>query len=281
MKDLVVRLMSRLREDRKPVLIIGDTIIDRWVTGRQLPCQDGCPKFVKESVRDTTGGAANAANCLSQWPIRVNLCGMSGDGYIPVKTRCVEDGRILYRVDDDREENRDNHEMYDWVRNYGFELVRTAGAVLLSDYDKGLLTTEFIANISAKCQRYGIPCVADAKRRPEVYKGCIIKSNQAWYEANRGFSWPDVSAGIVTTYGGDSPTINCCVMDGNMPPVNCVNHVGAGDCFAAHLVLCLAYGFSLKEAAALAHSAGRVYVQHPYNRPPAPNEIAADLATAR
>lgn len=58
--------------------------------------------------------------------------------------------------------------------------------------------------------------------------------------------------------------------------VNCVSHVGAGDCFAAHLVLALAHGFSLEDAAAIAHSAGRVYVQHEHNRPPMPEEIAED-----
>lgn len=281
MTELVARLTSRLRESRRVVLIIGDTMVDRWVTGRQLPSQDGCPKFVKETVRDTPGGAANAANCLSKWPTRVNLCGLAGDGHLPVKTRCVEAGRIVYRVDDDHEEHRDNHEMFNWVRGYALELVPRAGAVLLSDYDKGLLTPELIAQMVAICRDNSIPCVADAKRGPEVYKGCIIKSNQAWYEENRASCWPNVSGGIVTTYGGDTPTVNQCVLDGNLPPVNCVNHVGAGDCFAAHLVLALAHGFSLKEAAALAHSAGRVYVQHPYNRPPTPEEIAGDLSTAR
>ena len=58
------------------------------------------------------------------------------------------------------------------------------------------------------------------------------------------------------------------------------NHVGAGDCFAAHLILGLAYGLSLEDAATVAHSAGRVYVQFPHNRPPLPSEIVADFATA-
>ena len=63
--------------------------------------------------------------------------------------------------------------------------------------------------------------------------------------------------------------------------VRVVSHVGAGDCFGAHIVLALAHGFSLREAAALAHSAGRVYVQFPHNRAPRPEEIAADLVLVR
>jgi D-beta-D-heptose 7-phosphate kinase/D-beta-D-heptose 1-phosphate adenosyltransferase len=58
------------------------------------------------------------------------------------------------------------------------------------------------------------------------------------------------------------------------------SHVGAGDCFAAHLVLALAHGLSLEEAAMIAHSAGRIYVQHPHGRPPWPHEIKKDLDPA-
>ena len=66
-------------------------------------------------------------------------------------------------------------------------------------------------------------------------------------------------------------------LEKELPKVNCINHVGAGDCFGAHLVLALMYGFSLEDAATIAHSAGRVYVQHLHNRPPLPEEIEEDL----
>ena len=67
---------------------------------------------------------------------------------------------------------------------------------------------------------------------------------------------------------------------GGLTSVKCVNHVGAGDCFSAHLVLALAYGFTLEDAAVIAHSAGRVYVQHQHSRPPLPQEVREDMASA-
>jgi len=63
--------------------------------------------------------------------------------------------------------------------------------------------------------------------------------------------------------------------------VECKSHVGAGDCFAAHLTLALAHGIPLEQAAAIAHSAGRVYVQHLHGRPPYPIEIRKDLSPQR
>jgi D-beta-D-heptose 7-phosphate kinase/D-beta-D-heptose 1-phosphate adenosyltransferase len=61
-------------------------------------------------------------------------------------------------------------------------------------------------------------------------------------------------------------------------PVPCRNHVGAGDCFGAHLALALASDVhNLRAAVRYAHAAGRVYVQHPHNRPPYLHEIARDL----
>ncbi len=129
------------------------------------------------------------------------------------------------------------------------------------------------------CRDLQIPCVADCKREPEVYDGCVLKCNGDYQDKycelipfenmviTHGEKNPAVWSGPVP-YGIGQP----------LPSVRCVNHVGAGDCFAAHLTLALTCGFSLKDAAALAHSAGRVYVQYPHNRPPQPDEIAADLS---
>lgn len=246
-------------------------MVDRWVHGHLAECQDGCPKFVQEvEVTETPGGAANAANCLTHWDVNVALYGFALND-CPVKSRCVEGEKIVFRADNDGPETRGTK--YGWSRDMALEMLPHASAVLLSDYDKGFLTPEFIREVAKRCRARDIPCVADVKRRPEVYDGCLKKGNAVWA---RGYGKPDI-----TTRGACLPVV---LMDGvvgdDLPPVKCVNHVGAGDCFTAHLVLALAYGFHLKEAAGIAHSAGRVYVQHPRNRPPTPAEIAADMALA-
>jgi D-beta-D-heptose 7-phosphate kinase/D-beta-D-heptose 1-phosphate adenosyltransferase len=64
---------------------------------------------------------------------------------------------------------------------------------------------------------------------------------------------------------------------GHPQPVHCVNHVGAGDCFASIMTLSLAHGLSLEDSAFIAYSAGRIYVQHRQGRPPWPHEIRKDM----
>ncbi len=269
--NLATRLLGEIKTRRRLIVVIGDTMLDRWVHGHIEQCQDDCPKFVQESVVETPGGAANAALCLSHWDTQVSLYGFAGND-CPIKCRYMENGKIVFRHDDDGPPRCGTE--YEWERKLALEMASHADAVLLSDYDKGFLTPYFIKEMAALCKARRVPCVADAKRAPEVYENCIIKGNYAWYEK---FGSPHV-----LTLGGVEPTVgnDSIYSDDVLSPVNCINHVGAGDCFAAHLTLALAYEFTIKEAAALAHSAGRVYVQFPHNRAPSPEEVAADLALA-
>jgi len=188
-----------------------------------------------------------------------------------VKCRYIENGNIRFRVDGNEfgvSREIGNREMT-------LEMVGCSDGVLLSDYDKGVLTPELIGEISTACQKRSIPCVADCKRGPHIYKECVLKGNSDW---NNKYGQSFINQ--VITLGARCPEVECVTVGAELPPVECVNHVGAGDCFAAHLTLALAYGFSLKDATALAHSAGRVYVQHPHSRPPGPEEIVADLDLA-
>lgn len=254
---------------RKRIVVIGDVMIDRWIHGHLAPSQDGCHKFVQERVHETLGGAGNAAHCLRNWSVSVELCGHVNTGR-GKKTRFVDQhGNIVFRHDHDIIAGTSTGE--NGARQSALELVKHADGVLLSDYDKGFLTPELIRQISDLCRRQEIPCVADVKRSAEVYEECWTKANFEWSLRH--------GAASVVTNGDQPPSVNGSVLKLQLKPVKCINHVGAGDCFAAHLVFSLAHGQSLENAAAFAHSAGRVYVQFPHNRPPHPAEIAADMVT--
>ncbi len=252
-------------------------MIDRYVSGHIATCQDDCPKFVQESIVEVPGGAANAQRCLDNWRVRTSLYGYA-TADCPIKTRYMTD-RIVFRSDEERPHLRGD---YDWAREMAADMVSCASAVLLSDYDKGFLTPKFIVEIAELCKQRGIPCVADAKREPHIYRGTILKCNLDYGKRHPKW-WETHDANYVQTLGQDRPACrwggyeDTDVCGEILPSVKCINHVGAGDCFAAHLTLALAYNFSLKEAAALAHSAGRVYVQAPHNQPPAPADVAGDL----
>ena len=271
--NLATELQSRISQQNKIIVVIGDTMIDRWIDGKLELCQEGIKKFIQDRPTvEVPGGAANARRSISNWDVGAAALFGQPKRYECIKTRYLVNGTIVFRVDTDITSDLNHSDLLMYA-------VSKAGGVLLSDYDKGALTPNLIQSVVDGCRRLNIPCVADCKREPEVYKGCILKGNAEWaYRHKVNLLLPNV----VITNGKNLPTVNgrmVAVMD-TLNRVECVNHIGAGDCFAAHLTLALAYGFSLKEAAVLAHSAGRVYVQHPFNRPPLPDEIAVDLANA-
>lgn len=283
-----MNLAQRLKQEvdtRKPrVLVVGDTMTDVWVHGRVEECQDGCPKFIEEERHTCLGGAANARRCITAWGIKAPLFGLFERDQ-PTKCRFVDQhGKIAFRYDCETPLTPVRCTEYTWVRQDALDAISTCQAVLLSDYDKGLLTPRFMSHVGDLCQSRGIPLVVDAKRGPDVYPSTAIIKGNGQYFNRWGHRARRKDSQAVTTYG-DSPPIVC---NRGAPSthhrtwlgrehVKCVNHVGAGDCFAGVLTLALACGLTLEEAATVAHSAGRVYVQHPHNRPPTPSEVAEDM----
>ena len=271
--NLARTLINLDKASPKQILVVGDAMVDVYVQGRvEETCQEGCPKFIEEDRFTAPGGAANASRSLSQWKTKVVFPDTYPLVSRPTKTRFMVGDRCIFRYDIDKTEfSVDTRRIQLETMHY----LPDSSAVLISDYDKRTLTPEFIREIATTCKQFAIPCVADCKRLPSVYDGCILKGNVEWSNRHK----PNMmTPSMVITNGWDGPTVSSRTVITNRSRVPCVNHVGAGDCFAAHLALALAHGFSLAHAAAIAHSAGRVYVQHRHNRPPKPEEIAADMA---
>lgn len=269
MNNLAKLLVNKITEKQKVICFIGDAMKDIWIHGYLEKCQDGCPKFVEEGYLTTPGGVINAYKCLVHWHERVEL--YCSSTHMTTKTRLVDtNGKIVMRVDNDKVTNGPPR----WDHDRSLEMIPHASAVVLSDYDKGFLTPGYVREVLALCAKHNVLCVADAKREPALYDGALLKGNLEY--ADR---WRCLDAMDVCTAGWAPPLLEGRQMSLRLPPVECRNHVGAGDCFTAFLALALAYGFSLADAATLAHSAGRVYVQHRHNRPPYPDEVAADLAS--
>lgn len=272
--NLVTKLIDMVSKKTKRIVVIGDVMVDHWVHGHVESCQEGCPKFVMELHMEVSGGAGNAKQCLQNWNVDVNVFGQLGTD-CPNKWRFVNpDNETVFRYDDELKKEALNSARRHARSEDALMMVSRADAVLLSDYDKGFLTPEFIKHVTDICCKKKIPCVADCKRNMTIYDECILKGNATYWGI-----YPLPKDGVAT-YGPDQPFVGRTCVGVPLPPVTCINHVGAGDCFAAHLTLALAYGFSLGDAATIAHSAGRVYVQHPHNRPPHPHEIEDDLKSA-
>lgn len=267
----VDKLIAEDRRKPRRILIIGDGMQDVYVHGHLSTCQEGCPKFVEESYVEVPGGAANAARSLMHWRAR-KVCMFSSRG-AAVKTRFMVGDECVFRYDDEPPGID-----YSVVRDEALTCLREwkPDGVLLSDYNKGVLIPEFSRKVIAECRRAKVPCVVDPKQEPGIYAGAVIKSNKEWLRKYIEHEIP--TPHVITNGPGDIFIRYADSTDWirELDPVLCVNHVGAGDCFAAHLTLALACGLSLKEAAGVAYSAGRVYVQRPHNSPPHPDEVSRD-----
>lgn len=267
MTSIIDKLIQSDREEPRRILVVGDCMFDIYVSGTLYPtCQEGCQKFVEESVVTVLGGAGNAARSIENWNAQV-VCLPGRSPGIPEKTRFMVGDTCVFRYDNDMFKLKTG-----MIHEEAYRVVDECkpSAILLSDYDKGILTQSFIGRMIELANSRHIPIVVDPKRHPAIYEGAIIKSNHEWSHKFKHIPH-------VMTHRAARPIIDKSLVGPKLPEVNCVNHVGAGDCFAAHLTLALAYGFSLKDAAVVAHSAGRVYVQHPHNRPPTIQEIRSDL----
>lgn len=299
----VHKLLQCCQEKKPLVAVLGDSMEDHWLEGRLATCQDGCTCFKVQKETRTPGGAANAARQLENWPCEVRLLSFISDAFlydaflydsflpgmvikhccdacvIPVKKRLMEDGKIVGRIDAEADVSEPVLKKY---RGKVLSLLdgEDWDAVLISDYDKGLFDDETIQQAIGVCNVRRIPVLTDAKREPIIYNGSVVQCNRVYAEKHAQALC--ISPGVVVTLGDEPPVFN----DGDgwdgadgslLQPVTCRNHVGAGDCFAAHLVLGLACDLPLEEAVSLAHSAGRVFVQHHFARPPYPHEVAGDL----
>ncbi len=291
---MIDTLLARNATNSPRIAVIGDSMIDCWHHGELQACQDGCPKFVENHLVHTPGGAANAARQLHHWNADVYLISPVDHFFcshfhlntklchecrsLPRKRRYLQDGRIIWRHDAEPGYGFSPNGLA-WSREMVVKAVATMkfDAVLVSDYDKGFLDNLTINNIIRACRQQKIPVVSDPKRASHAFGGSIIKCNADYFNRNPYLGL----ANAVITSGARSPILmgngKLQERDRDLPPVPCVNHCGAGDSFAAHLTLSLAHGLPLDEAARIAHSAGRVFVQHSHGRPPYPHEVRKDL----
>jgi D-beta-D-heptose 7-phosphate kinase / D-beta-D-heptose 1-phosphate adenosyltransferase len=173
------------------ILIVGDVMLDRSIWGDVDRISPEAPVPVLRSVRTTSapGGAANVAMNLvglgvsvaqaGFWgddaemrelrgllaPAKVDLSGMIASCHPTIsKTRITARNQQLLRLDVESAEPRPAAE-HQALLERSLELVRTADAVILSDYDKGALSAPLCQAVIAHARQRRIPVLADPKGR--------------------------------------------------------------------------------------------------------------------
>jgi D-beta-D-heptose 7-phosphate kinase/D-beta-D-heptose 1-phosphate adenosyltransferase len=171
----------------RTVLVLGDAMLDRYVSGDVHRISPEAPVAVlrRRGGFAVPGGAANVARNIAALGGRAVLVAARGDdaagaelqalldavpgvqarcvirgGPTTVKTRFVSHGQQLLRVD----EEDDPADADDAVLAVTAAALDSAAILLLSDYAKGVLSDAVLDGAIAAARRRGVAVVADPKR---------------------------------------------------------------------------------------------------------------------
>ena len=199
---------------RKIVAVIGDIMVDRYLTGRieRISPEAPVPVLVHNHERTVAGGAANVAMNIASLGCAVHLVGAIGSdadgedirtllsdaGISPEwlvvdpgrptisKTRVVSGRQQLVRIDRELT-GRLASEVEDRIIRAAEAAISKADIVVLSDYAKGVFGDRLLEVIGA-AKSAGKPVLVDPKRRTfEVYRGAVvIKPNAGELSAATG-----------------------------------------------------------------------------------------------
>lgn len=291
------------------VWVVGDMMLDEYVVGDvgRISPEGPIPVVRVRETQHRLGGAANVARQITVLGARAQIVGLAGnDGageqFVTECHRANIDTSCLLRVDDlptTRKlrvlSRRQQMLRLDWedARPCSAQLQRRilrqlhdAGSpdvVILSDYAKGLLTDELIAEVIALAKQRGAPVVVDPKRpKFDAYSGAaVITPNLAELEAALGESLDPAdedsigtaAAGLLAKVGGvDALVVTrseygmlVVPRSGDRVSIPAERHevfdvTGAGDTAIAVLGLSLAAGAALQDAARLANAAAGLAV---------------------
>jgi len=302
--ELAARLVRGFRG--RQVAVVGDVMLDRFLWGEVHRISPEAPVPVVHVEREThhLGGAANVAANLQSLGAAVTLVGIAGDDaaarqletalgdasigsrlvqepgrVTTVKTRVVARSQQVVRVDHETPRVVAG-DMLARLLATASDAVREADAIVVSDYDKGVVSRELLARILPEARARGVPVVVDPKiaHFPFYQPATVITPNQA--EAARATALElrsdadclaaaaailgrlDLAAvlmtrgerGMLLAERGAAPRF--------LPAVarQVYDVTGAGDTVVAVLALALAAGAPLPEAAELANLAGGIVV---------------------
>jgi rfaE bifunctional protein kinase chain/domain len=194
------RAIPRMRGKR--VGVVGDLMLDRylWGTASRLSPEAAVPvvDFVEQS--ECLGGAGNVAANMAALGAEVSAFGVVGSDeagrallaclrgagvaaggavadarrVTTVKTRIIARQQQVVRVDRERREALRPATEEKLLRQV-FRALRTMDALVLSDYDKGLITDAFADRVLGACHRLKVPVFVKPKTsRLYAYRGARV-----------------------------------------------------------------------------------------------------------
>lgn len=288
-------------------LVVGDLMLDEYLWGRADRISPEAPVQVVDVIREELrlGGAGNVVHNLAALGAQVSVCSVVGGDQngrellgqlchhqIDVsaifqdpgrrtsrKTRVVAAHQQIVRIDRESREALPafvEQQLCGWIARHAREF----SVLVLSDYNKGVLTSAVIAAAVSEAAKAGIPVLVDPKGTDYTrYSGAtLLTPNRKEAEAASGIAITDAdslaraadaimsAAGLqhllitrseegmsLFSQGGEIVTIPTVARE-------VFDVSGAGDTVLATLAVGIASGFSMAEAARLANVAAGIAV---------------------
>ena len=314
-------LQNRLQQiSQRRLVAVGDLMVDRFVYGEVARISPEAPIPVMTRSRESVvlGAAGNVARNVAALGAEVALIGVIGadaagreaksliatepriEGYLitdagrptTIKTRFISGGQQLLRVDEEHLSALTD-EVERQVVSSITAAARGAGAILLSDYGKGVITPRVVDAALAAAGREGAMLIVDSKARTfDRYGGAdVVKPNASELAFATGMPTEtdaeveaaliralELSAckAVVATRGGQGMSLAARgkpVRHFQRTPQEVADATGAGDTALASLGVALAVGADLAEAIEFALLASGVVVQKVGTATATPDEL--------
>ncbi len=212
-RDRVIALIEAMRHRR--IVVVGDAMLDIYLIGdvERISPEAPVPVVHVQERRYRLGGAANVAANVAAIGAEVTLvaavgddtrgeqlrtelvtAGIRDDGVMTIaarpttsKTRVVARSQQMVRIDEEDAALLEGDALEELQARLA-AILRDADAVLLEDYNKGLLTPAVIASTLRTARQRGVPSVVDPKYRHFFeYRGAtVFKPNRRELEAALG-----------------------------------------------------------------------------------------------
>lgn len=185
----IIELLKKIKEAEPKILVIGDIMLDRYVSGdvRRISPEAPVPILDFKTKKDILGGAGNVASNLVNFGAKVNLATIIGDDFegriikklisklkislnnihstanikTTTKTRFISNSTQLLRLDNDSI----GFNEIDFIsfKNNLINIFNNSDCIIISDYDKGVCSSYIIKEIIRMAIEKDIPLFIDPK----------------------------------------------------------------------------------------------------------------------
>lgn len=306
------------------ILVIGDIMLDHYIYGdcNRISPEAPVPIVEVKSEDYTLGGAGNVVKNLKAFGCNVDIVSVVGDDYnagiikeklfeynilgkglvtdpsqcTTIKTRVLVNNHQMIRLDTESV-NLIDREIEQTIVNAIESVIKDYQLLLISDYNKGLLTPTLLNKLFELCRKYNIKSIVDPKGNSfSKYNGVnIIKPNKKEAIIATGMPITDKQSllqvcskikeiancdDVIITMSGEGIAL---FSSGKLIVIptramDVVDVTGAGDTVLASLGMSIAIGSSLFDACDFANHAAAVVVSKVGSATATLNEIKSKFS---